>query len=96
MLSIKRYVSENNRVWSVKQDDSRIPRINWYQKDTCSGWYLSYFSSYSLCHKIYAIYDTIYELVVGQSNNIFVTSNFPTKKFEVRNKGIIRKYLSYW
>jgi len=26
MLSIKRfYVSENNRAWSVKQDDSRIP-----------------------------------------------------------------------
>jgi len=31
-------------------DDTMI--LDWYQKDTCSGRYLSYFSNHPLCHKI--------------------------------------------
>jgi len=54
---------EKNRVLNflnlslIVIDDTMI--LDWYQKDTCSGRYLSYFSSHPLCHK----FGTIYGLV---------------------------------
>jgi len=47
---------------------------------------LSYFSSHPLYHKIGTIYG------FSRQSNTFVTYNFLTKKFGVRDKDIIRKY----
>jgi len=33
--------------------------LDWYVKDTCSGRYLSYYSSHPLCHKIGMIYSLV-------------------------------------
>jgi len=65
-------------------DDTII--LDWYQKNTCSSRYLSYFSSHPLCYKIGTIYGLVDRAV------LLFTSNFSTKKFGVRDKGIIRKY----
>jgi len=66
-------------------DDTMI--LDWSPKDTCSGRYLSYFSSHSLCHKIGTI---------GLVDRAILLSHptFQQKNLEC-DKGIIRKCLSY-